>query len=203
MEIHDQQQNNLIQLSNNYLNQKYPESSRRKKSEILAELFQHIPFQLFIGINPITYTIGINPITCRTVAHVKDVVKEFREQSERYHRAPWSAVIAYDTHPSAHCHLCLASSHSFDRLWMHRFLRVTVGKECYDLKEYDKSKNGLQYTLRVYDRFKVYDAVNKNFDQNEVDLELINLEYYFPETARTCRERQRLRRHVSRGLELV
>ena len=141
--------------------------------------FDRVPFQYFIG---------INPVFIHSITEMRQFTGAFIEQCDRHHHAPTSCVIGYDSLPSAHAHLCMASSYRLESYWLHRYLRVSAGPEAYDIKPYIYRLDGLLYTLRVCDRY----------DKESIDWDFHRMNYYFPQSATTCWDRKKLRRHQKR-----
>lgn len=159
-----------------------------KQSIRYATFFDHVLFQVMLS---------INSIFCHSIQRQKTTVHELIEQAERYHRAPMSCVIGYDSIPTCHSHMVIACRKQLDRYWFHRYLKVTFvadevehsSHKAYDVRDFDWKRNGLRYVLDVCNRF----------DKESVDWEFWRMNYYFPEAATSCWDRKKIRRHQAKS----
>jgi hypothetical protein len=151
---------------------------RYKKSIPEASHLHCIPFSLIVSVNP-SYVSSIE--------RMKSFVHYIQDECEKYHKAPLSGVLTYDTVPNCHVHMALLSSHELSKSWFERYLRLAVGQKNYKIEDFDVNGYQLLYILRVMDRF----------NQESFQLDFINMELYLGQ-AQNCRQRRRFRRHQKR-----
>ena len=147
-----------------------------KSSTILSAHLFHIPFQCFLTIRPLT--IG----TAISYPQLRAVVKKFASECGKHCRAPLSYAIGFETRPCLHCHLCGASGVQLDVEWIREYFKAMPVS--IDLRAYDRSLNGLAYSLKAA-------------DDPDSEWDIVNFDYYLPGKLNR-KQRKRLARHQER-----